>query len=100
MDKEAKAIEMQKDESVSFDKLFDFLCQNDIGYWDGVNSTETIQMYIKDMMKKEVKVSHILKAIEEEESEHEQWEIWLGNSMNTPKPINTKDELMEALGIN
>lgn len=41
----------------------------------------------------------MLKALETEYCESEQWKIWLGNSMETPSPINTKEDLVEALGL-
>jgi len=50
-------------------------------------------------MKEDVSVSHILKAIEDNPSKEELYCIWLGNSMETPAPINTKEDLVEALEI-
>jgi len=44
-------------------------------------------------------VSHILSAIEQSASEFDDWAIWLGNSMTTPEPINSKEGLFKALGL-
>ena len=88
-----------KDDNISFDKFYDTLSYNEIGYWDEVNHTEIIKDYIKDMIDKDINVSHILTAIENEYSEQDLWKIWLGNSMETPEPINTKEDLVEALNL-
>lgn len=39
----------------------------------------------------------ILKAYEEHD-DVDLFSIWLGNSMETPEPIRTKEDLKEALG--
>ena len=88
-----------KDDNISFDKFYDTLSYNEIGYWDEVNDTEIIKNYIIDMIRDDIWVSHILVAIENEYSEHDLWNIWLGNSMETPEPINTKEDLVEALNL-
>lgn len=75
------------------------LSDSDIGCWDNVNSTDVIQQYIREKMTEGIQVSHMLKALETEHCESEQWEIWLGNSMEIPSPINTKEDLVEALGL-
>lgn len=87
------------DESVSYRDFHSALMDQGIGYWDNVNSTDTIQSYIQDMIKEGVRVSHILEAIEQNDSEFDDWKIWLGNSMLTPEPINSKEALLEALGL-
>ena len=46
-----------------------------------------------------VHISHIVQALEDNPSEQEVYGIWLGNSMETPTPINTKKELFDALGV-
>ena len=65
--------------------------------WDDVNSEDILLQYIGEMAKKGIIVSHILKAIEDNPSQEEIYNIWLGNSMNTPIPINTKKDLIELL---
>ena len=67
---------------------------------DGVNSEETIKQYCKEKIDEGIHVSHIIEALENNPSEEELYKIWLGNSMNTPEPIKTKKQLLEALNIN
>ena len=62
---------------------------------DSLNDREVIEMYITEMMQEGVHVSHILRALEESNADF--FEIWLGNSMETPRPINTKQELVDFL---
>lgn len=89
-----------KDQSVSFEDFYDLLLEKDLGSWDDVNGEEIIKQYVSEMMLKGVYVSHILEAIEKNPSNKEVYSIWLGNSMETPEPINTKKELYYALGLN
>ena len=84
---------------MSFGEFYDYLNQNDLGYWDNVNSEEIVRMYIDDMNNKGVNVSHIEEVLENNPSRQELYEIWLGNSMETPTPINTKEDLLEALDL-
>ncbi len=51
------------------------------------------------MSLKGIHVSHILEAMEENSSNEELYCIWLGNSMETPTPINNKKDLFEALEL-
>lgn len=88
-----------KNEDISYRDFYAALQMLGIGYWDGVNSTEIIEQYVRDMMKDGIRVSHILAALEDNESEFDDWRIWLGNSMNTPIPINSKEDLIEALEL-
>ena len=88
-----------EDNNIDFDMFYDALSYKEIGYWDEVNDTEIIKYYIKDMIDKDINVSHILAAIENEYSEHDLWKIWLGNSMETPEPIDRKEDLVEALNL-
>jgi hypothetical protein len=85
------------DESISFRDFYDELRDLDEGNWDGVNSEEIIRQYVAEKSREGYSVSHILKAIEENPSSEELYAIWLGNSMETPTPINTKEELYNAL---
>lgn len=80
-------------------ELYSALIDADMGNYDNVNSTEIIKEYIADMISKDINVLHMVKAIEDEVSKYDLWEVWLGNSMETPTPINTKQELLDALSI-
>lgn len=90
---------MLEDDNVGFDEFYEYLQDNEIGDWDCVNHEETIRQYCIEMMKKGIHISHILKAIEENQSDKELYGIWLGNSMETPSPINNKKDLVRELGI-
>ena len=87
------------DDTIDYREFNSMLQEADIGDWDSINSTEVIEMYIAEMMPQGIHVSHILKALEQEESEYEDWHIWLGNSSETPTPINSKQDLLTALGV-
>ena len=66
----------------------------------GINpdkSADKVEKVLNEMAGKGIRVSHILKAIEDNPSQHDFYNIWLGNSMNTPEPINTKKDLIEIL---
>jgi hypothetical protein len=84
---------------IEFNDFYNALQEKEIGYWDSINSEDIIHEYIDDMMDRGVQVSHILKAIEENPSDQELYSIWLGNSMETPEPINTKEDLVNALEL-
>lgn len=88
-----------EDDNISFGDFYYNLYNEGIGYWDEVNDTEIIKDYIIDMIRDDIWVSHILTAIENEYSEHDLWRIWLGNSMEIPEAINTKEDLVEALNL-
>ena len=96
---EIKVREMVKDPNVSFDKLYTYLRDNEIGNWDDVNSEEIIKQYCTEMMNKGIHISHIVAALEKHPSEHDLYSIWLGNSMNTPTPINNKKDLVRELEL-
>ena len=70
--------------------MYDIVLDYDLGFIDGRNDVEVIEMYIKDMIDQGVFVSHMLQAIEQN-SDTRLFEIWLGNSMETPEPIRTKE---------
>lgn len=99
MDKEQekKIKKMLKDNSVSFQDFYTYLRDEDLGFWDGVNDEEIIRQYVDEKGKEGISVSHMMKAIERKPSKEELYKIWLGNSMLTPKPINTKKDLYNAL---
>lgn len=84
-------------EEVSFDDFYNGIENTELGYWDNINSTDIIYDYINEKMREGIIVSHILNALENDSSEHDLWDIWLGNSMETPKPINDKEDLVDAL---
>jgi hypothetical protein len=94
-----KIKEMLEDENVDFDEFYNYLQEKDLGDWDKVNHEEIITQYIIEMVAKGIHVSHIIKAIEDNKSEQDLYHIWLGNSMETPTPINNKKDLIEALGL-
>lgn len=91
--------DLLEDEEVSYKDFRYHLMDKDLGNWDEINSTDTIQDYIIDQIKEGVHVSHILSEIETETSITGDWQIWLGNSQETPTPINSKEELVEALDL-
>lgn len=93
---EVRLNELVEDEGVSLDDMFSIAIDEGLGFIDGVNDREIIEMYISEKMLEGIRVSHILRAIEDSDSYY--FEIWLGNSMETPEPIETKERLMEALG--
>lgn len=94
-----KIREALTDENISYREFYDMLSEYDDANWDEVNSTDTIKSYIKDMIDQDIAVSHILEAIESDDCDTDDWKIWLGNSMETPEAICSKQELLDALGI-
>ena len=89
-----------KSENISFDEFYDILQEHDMGFWDGINSRGTIYDYCNEMMRKGIAISHILEVLEDDPYDSTDiYKIWLGNSMETPEPINTKQELADALGL-
>ena len=69
-----------------------------MGDWENINDRETIIGYVKEKIEEDVCVAHILEAVES--NPHDKlFHIWLGNSMETPSPIKTKEDLVEALGL-
>lgn len=79
---------------------FDEFCQyiNNMGDWNNVNDRETIRNYVKEKIEEDVCVAHILEAIENNPYDN-LFCICLCNSMETPAPIRTKADLVEALGL-
>ena len=86
-------------DNVEYREFYNALLQESIGDWDSINSTDVIQEYLCEKIKEGIHVSHIVEALEKEYSKYEDWSIWLGNSMETPTPINSKQDLIEALGL-
>lgn len=90
---------MINDDNISFDDFYTILRDDEIGNWDSINSEEIIKEYCCKQIKEGIHVSHILEALEKHPGA-ECYRIWLGNSMETPEPINTKQQLYDALEIN
>ncbi len=88
--------ELVEDNSIDLEKMYSIALEEDLGFLDGVNDREIIEMYLSEKMQEGIRVGHILEAIEEN-SFVDLFGIWLGNSMETPIPIRTKEELKEAL---
>lgn len=97
--KEEKQIKKMLEDDTSFQDFYDYLQDKDIGDWDSINSEDIIKQYLTEMIGKGIHVSHIVKALEETTSSEDLYCIWLGNSMETPTPINNKKDLVEALEI-
>lgn len=91
--------DMINNDEVTFEQFYTCCMDNDLGDWDNVNSTNIIYDYINEQMRDGTVVSHILRELETESSSKELWKIWLGNNMETPKPINSKEDLANALGL-
>ena len=87
------------DNKISWANFFNTLSNLEIGCWDNVNPTYIIEEYIEKMHMIGVNVGHIEEALATQSPEHEHWMIWLGNSMETPFPINTKQDLVDALEL-
>ena len=87
------------DKDVSFEDFYQYLQDKDLGDWDNINSEDTIKQYVTEKMNEGIIVSHIVKALEENPSTKDMYNIWLGNSMETPIPINNKEDLVEALEL-
>ena len=94
-----KIKEMLNNPKVDFNTFYQYLQDENKGNWDDINSEETIKQYINEMIEKGISVSHILEAMETNPSSEGLFNIWLGNSMETPTPINNKKDLLEALGL-
>jgi hypothetical protein len=84
---------------MSFEEVYTYLRDEGLGNWDNVNSEEIVKQYCSEMMNKGIRISHILQAIEENSSKKELYNIWLGNSMETPIPINDVNDLLIALEV-
>lgn len=94
--KEVRLNQLINDSSVDLDQMYQIALDEDLGFLDGINDREIIEMYIAEKMQEGIIVSHMLKALED--SDERLFEVWLGNSMETPEPITSKERLREALG--
>ena len=86
-----------EDNSVSLIDFYNALHDIEIGNWDGINSRDIIEQYLCEMIPQGIVVSHIVEALEK--SWADIFAIWLGDSAETPEPIETKEDLVEALEI-
>lgn len=84
------------DNRVSFNEFYSVLQDAGLTDEDVLNSTEIIEQYIKEKVAEDIDVFHIMEALREG-SDTDLWRIWLGNSMETPEPIETKKDLMEVV---
>jgi hypothetical protein len=91
--------ESLNNENVNFNEFYNALQEKAIGDWDNINDEDIIKQYVSEMMEQDIPVGHILNAIENNPSSQELYVIWLGNSMETPKPIDTKEDLVNGLGL-
>ncbi len=97
--KKTKQIEnMLQDENITFNQMYDKLRDLDNGNWDDINSEEVVLEYVSEKLGEGYRVAHIAEAIQDNFSREELYQIDLGNSMNTPTPINNKYDLVQALG--
>lgn len=93
---EVEVYQMLHDIEVDLDHLWSRVSEGDIGFADGINDREIIEMYISEQVSEGISVSHMLVALEEN-YDTDYFQVWLGNSMETPEPIRTKRELIEAI---
>jgi len=93
------AKQLIEDKNVSFDNMYEQLQEKEYGDWDNINDEDIIRQYCKEQIDSGIQVSHILEVLETKPSSKEIYAIWLGNSLETPNPIETKQELTEGLGI-
>ena len=91
--------EALQDEEISYYDFYTALMDQDLGAWDDINSSYILYDYINEKMREGYCVSHILKAMESQYCYTDDWKISLDNSMNEPVAINTKEDLVEALGL-
>jgi hypothetical protein len=92
-------IPIKEIKQMTFIEAYNQLQDDDRGDWDSINSEEIIIQYCTEMMSKGIRVSHIVEALENHPSSKEVYHINLGNSMNTPPPINNVKDLIEALEV-
>lgn len=94
-----KIKKLLKDKQISFSEFFNSLADAAIGDWDSINPEEIIKEFVAEKMKEDIYVSHILSAVEDNPSMTGYYKIWLGNSAETPEPIDSKQDLADALGL-
>lgn len=89
-----------KDDDVSFGEFYNALYASGVGDWDWVSSRDALKDYICNMVQRGVAVSHILQVLEDDPYESTDcYKMWLGDSLDTPVPITTKDGLAFALDL-
>ncbi len=84
--------------TMTFEDAYDYLRDQNVD-WDSVNDTDTIRQYITEKMKEGIAISHMVKALEDNPSTQDLYDIGLDNSTDTPEPINTVEDLLDALQI-
>ena len=87
-----------EDDAVIFRDFYDTLCNAYMGNWDNIEIEENLYDYIGENMR-DVPVGHILEVIEKNKSINDVYKMDLGSLSNTPIPINTKADLLDALDI-
>lgn len=89
----AEAIDEKR---ISFKEFYEVLKDIGLAEVDDINDTEIIEQYLEEKEAEDIEVSHIREALERGCST-DIWRIWLGNSMETPEPIETKQDLADIL---
>lgn len=84
------------DNRISFKEFYEVLLDIGLAEVDDINDTEIIKQYLEEKEAEDIEVSHIREALEMGSST-DLWRIWLGNSMETPEPIETKQDLADIL---
>lgn len=86
-------------EDISYRDLFNGLKKADYGDWDSVNSLDDIRNYLLGKAREGVPVKHLLEALESDQSAYGDWWFRLADSEELPSPINSKEDLYEALAL-
>ena len=94
-----KIIDALHNENISFSKFYNGLEDVGIGCWDSVNTTEILKQYIIEQIQEDIPITHMLSIIEKTYSEYDLWNVWLGSGSDEPEPINSKQDLIDALGL-
>lgn len=89
----AEAIDEKR---ISFKEFYQVLLDIGLAEVDDINDTEIIKQYLSEKEDEGIEVTHIKEALEEG-SATDLWRIWLGNSMETPYPIESKEDLADIL---
>lgn len=84
-------------EQMNIFDAYQLILELNIGNHDFVNTRESIEDYCCEMIKRGVHVSHILAVLESESADL--FEVWLGDSIGSPKPIYNVTQLLSALNI-
>lgn len=90
--------EAVKEKRISFKEFYEVLQNARLADSDNINGTEILEQYIEEMEEADVQVAHMREALEQG-SRTDLWEVWLGSSMETPRPLETKEDLVEVLDL-